>query len=64
MDNNFTSSSVSRFLSICISYNFSIADSVVKLFRIIASVISCINFTYCKRSCLKLNRLIIEKIQK
>lgn len=47
-----TSSSLSRFLSTCISYNFSIADSVVKLFRIIASVISCINRTYCKRSCL------------
>jgi hypothetical protein len=48
----FTSSSVARFLSICISNNFSIAGSVVKFFRIISSVISCINFTYCKRSCL------------
>ena len=48
----FTSSSVARFLSICISNNFSIAGSVVKFFRMISSVISCINLTYCKRSCL------------
>jgi hypothetical protein len=48
--NILTSSSVARFLSICISYNFSMAGSVVKLFRIIASVTSCKNLTYCNRS--------------
>ena len=49
-----TSSNVPRLRSIWISKSFSIAGSVVKFFRTIASVTSCMNRTYCKRSCLSM----------